>query len=139
MLFEELIKCIKEEDYYRTEEMLNLVQLRCDAFKYVDRLLRFMEDNPEIDYGMPGPIVHYMEKYYLLGYENSLYDSIARKPTSHTLWMLNRILNSADLVDREKYLTLLENVAKSKEVSNDISEEAAYYLRFQQENENYVR
>ena len=50
--------------------------------------------------------------------------------------MLNRILNSADLVDREKYLTLLENVAKSKEVSNDISEEAAYYLRFQQENEN---
>ena len=135
MLFEELIKCIKEEDYYRTEEMLNLVQLRCDAFEYVDRLLRFMEENPSVNYGMPGPIVHYMEQFYLSGYENSLYNSMVRRPTSHTLWMLNRLLNSTDLVDRERYLTLLEDVVESAVVSSDIREEAACYLRFQQEKE----
>ncbi|MBQ4220938.1 MAG: hypothetical protein II666_15450 [Butyrivibrio sp.] len=54
-------------------------------------LFVFMENNPNIDYGMPGPIVHFMESYYKKGYEDELLKSVKRKPTQHTVWMLNRI------------------------------------------------
>ena len=31
---------------------------------YIEWILHFMEENPKIDYGMPGPLVHFMEKKY---------------------------------------------------------------------------
>lgn len=58
---------------------------------YLADLFVFMENNPNIDYGMLGPIVHFMESYYKKGYEDELLKSVKRKPTQHTVWMLNRI------------------------------------------------
>ena len=59
----------------------------------VESLLGFMEKHPFTDFGMPGEIVHYMERFYRHGYEELLMKSIERRPTIHTLFMMNRLIN----------------------------------------------
>jgi hypothetical protein len=61
----------------------------------VDPILRFMESHPFHDYGSPGPLVHFMELFYGSGYDEKLVQSVRRKPTLHTVWMLNRLINGA--------------------------------------------
>ena len=128
--YNQLIKATLDEDFYSANDVLSSIINEDDSIEYVDKLLLFMENNPDIDYGMPGPIVHYMEKYYNNGYEELLYNSIKRKPTVHTLWMLNRILNSPILKEREKYLLVLKHVADDNE-SDIIKEHANMYLQHQ--------
>lgn len=59
----------------------------------VEPILRFMEAHPDIDYGMPGPLVYYVETFMGRGYEQKLVESIDRQPTPHTIWMLSRAIN----------------------------------------------
>jgi hypothetical protein len=59
----------------------------------VEPILRFMEEHPELEYGMPGPLVHFIEEFHLKGYEERLIESVGRRPTMLTVWMLNRVLN----------------------------------------------
>ena len=128
--YEQLVKATIDEDFYSANEILLAIQNEDDSIEYVDNLLCFIEDNPDIDYGMPGPLVHYMERYYNNGYEELLYNSIKRSPTVHTLWMLNRILNSSALKEKEKYFLLLKQVADNNE-SETIKEYADMYLQYQ--------
>lgn len=129
--YKQLIDAICIEDFYKTNEILLAISKEDDSIDYVDKLLLFMEDNPDIDYGMPGPIVHYMERYYLNGYEDLLYKSVMRKPTIHTLWMLNRIINSPKLVDKSKYINLLASVSDNQNEPEMIRNEALFYLQYQ--------
>jgi hypothetical protein len=62
----------------------------------IEPTLRFMEEHPVLDYGMPGPLVHFIEKFYRKGYEEKLVESVARKPTMITVWMLNRVVNGTE-------------------------------------------
>lgn len=59
----------------------------------VEQILKFMEEHPFIDYGAPGPLVHYVERFFGHGYEEKLLDSIRRKPTLPTIGMLNAVIN----------------------------------------------
>ena len=127
----QLFEAILDEDFYKTNEIISMICRDDDGIEYIEKILTFMENNPEIDYGMPGPVVHYVERFFRKGYEGLLYDSIVRKPTIHTLWMLNRIINSPDLTDKERYMQLLKNIAENPNESNDIKNEANEYLQYQ--------
>jgi hypothetical protein len=35
----------------------------------IEPILKIMETNPSVDYGEPGPLVHFCESYYKNGYE----------------------------------------------------------------------
>jgi hypothetical protein len=59
----------------------------------LEPILRFMEEHPDLEYGMPGPLVHFIEEFSLKGYEERLIESVGRRPTILTVWMLNRVLN----------------------------------------------
>lgn len=61
----------------------------------LEPILRFMEEHPSVELGMPGALVHFAEKFYGHGYEEKLLESISRRPTRHTVWMLNRVINGA--------------------------------------------
>ena len=61
----------------------------------VDPVLGFIERHPALDFGSPGPLVHFVERFYGRGYEDKLLESVARKPTPLTAWMLNRLINGA--------------------------------------------
>jgi hypothetical protein len=59
----------------------------------VQPILLFIEANPQFELGTPGPVVHFLERFRGRGYEEKLVESIARRPTTHTDWMLNRLIH----------------------------------------------
>ncbi len=71
----------------------------------IEPILRFMESHPDLDYGAPGPLVHFLET--LDGYHRLLFESVDRQPTPHTLSMLNRVINGTTGRVRSKLLHLL--------------------------------
>jgi hypothetical protein len=70
----------------------------------VEPILRFMEEHPHLDYGTPGALVHFVEKFHQKGYEERLIECVARKPTTLTVWMLNRVINGSKEPDRKRSL-----------------------------------
>ena len=99
----------------------------------VESLLGFMEKHPFTDFGMPGEIVHYMERFYRHGYEELLVKSIERRPTIHTLFMMNRLINGGR--DREYYMELLKEVTERADIEKKIQDAAQEYIDFQNEDE----
>lgn len=126
--FEQLKEAILSEDFYKTNEVIKLITEDDNSIEYVKSILDLMEENPDIDYGCPGPIVHYMEKFYGNGYEQLLYESVKRKPIVHTLWMLNRIINDVQGEEEEKYINLMKETANNTDLPDDVRDEAQFYL-----------
>ncbi|MFO0805269.1 MAG: hypothetical protein U0791_19370 [Gemmataceae bacterium] len=62
----------------------------------IPSVLQLFERNPDGDFGVPGPLVHAIEKYSGRGYEACLLESLNRHPTTHTLWLAHRIVNTHD-------------------------------------------
>ena len=89
-------------------------------------LLRLMERHPLTDFGSPGPIVHFVERFYKKGYEEELLLSLKRMPTLHTVWMLNRLINGTD--QAEVYLDLLKEISENASYDKEIREEALHFL-----------
>jgi hypothetical protein len=86
----------------------------------VKPILMFMEKHKDWDFGMPGSLVHFVEKFYRKGYEQALVESIERYPTSHTVWMLNRIINGEkDFVKKMGYLNILLTAKNNKSIDFD--------------------
>lgn len=80
----------------------------------VEPILIFMEEHPELEYGMPGPLVHFIEEFYMKGYEERLIDSVNRRPTMLTVWMLNRILNGTkEPVKRQALVQAMRQAANN--------------------------
>lgn len=129
--WEELKQALENEDFYETEQVLDKVEAEEDADSYIEPILHFMEKNPDIDYGAPGPVVHFMENTD--GYEDLLVESINRTPISHTIWMLNRIVNDINSKNRKKYFKLMKKQLKRKDISDDLKEEIEEYIDFQEE------
>ena len=92
----------------------------------VQPLLRLMERHPLTDFGSPGPIVHFVERFYKKGYEEELLLSLKRMPTLHTVWMLNRLINGTD--QAEVYLDLLKEISENASYNKEIREEALHFL-----------
>ena len=75
----------------------------------VEPVLRFMEGHPDLEYGAPGGLVHFVERFHRKGYEQFLLDSVLRRPTWITTWMLNRLLNGAtESAARQLFLQAME-------------------------------
>jgi len=99
----------------------------------IEHILSVMEKNPNVDYGMPGPLVHFVEQFFRNGYEEKLIESLNRAPTLHTLWMLNRILNSVSGEEKLKLMTALENVINRQDIDQNIINEAKEFREMQEE------
>lgn len=59
----------------------------------VTGILEFIEEHPNFDFGSPGPLAHFIERFHRQGYETALLASIKRRPTVPTLLLLNRLIN----------------------------------------------
>ncbi|MFN0189914.1 MAG: hypothetical protein ACKVQV_14535 [Bacteroidia bacterium] len=89
-------------------------------FDAIDSILELIERSPDIDYGGPGPLAHFMEAYYKKGYEELLLKSIERKPTEYTLYLLHRLINDGDNPNRTVYLDLMKKISLSEEFPQNI-------------------
>jgi hypothetical protein len=96
----------------------------------IDFLIRLFENNPSADFGTPGPMVHFIEKFGQKKYEEPLLDSIKRKPTSHTVWMLNRIINISKEPEKTDYLELFKSILLRQDIDNETRESVKDFLNF---------
>lgn len=110
------------------EDIIELNKEGWDTAILMDPLFRILEKNSDFDFGMPGQIVHTLEKYYKKGLEEELFKSLNRKPTFYTLWMLNRILNgTSDTKEKESYMEMLKSILKM-EIPDYLKKQAQHLI-----------
>ena len=97
----------------------------------VEPILRFMESHPDVDYGTPGALVHFVETFS--GYEQKLVQSVERQPTPDTVGMLNRVINGKrrDPKKRQVLLATLKRVLENPQADSMTRSRALDYLEFQ--------
>jgi hypothetical protein len=96
----------------------------------VTAILKFMEENPAFDFGAPGPLAHFMEKFYRRGYEAELVGSLSRRPTVPTISLLNRLINGTKQAEeRERYFDALRQVETHPLADDEMKRLAAKYLQ----------
>ena len=101
-----------------------------DRSQAIGPVLSFMEQHPEAEFGNPGPLVHFLEGFYGFGYEHELLISVARKPTKHTIWMLNRLINGTKDADtRSRFVEALRQAASHPFADAGTRERAVDLLR----------
>ena len=110
------------------EDIIELNNEGWDTAILMDPLFRILEKNSDFDFGMPGQIVHTLEKHYKKGLEQELFKSLNRKPTFYTLWMLNRILNgTSDTKEKECYMEMLKSILQM-EIPDYLKKQAQHLI-----------
>lgn len=110
------------------EDIIELNNEGWDTAILMDPLFRILEKNSDFDFGMPGQIVHTLEKYYKKGLEEELFKSLNRKPTFYTLWMLNRIINgTSDAKEKESYMEMLKSILQM-EIPDYLKKQAQHLI-----------
>ena len=108
----------------------------CDEMRAVNNpaacmpvLFRTMERLDNADLGSPGPLVHTLEAWRG-SYEALLAESVRRKPSPLSVWMINRILNTKP-PDANSWLAMLRSVASHPIASVEAKRQAEYFIRYQ--------
>lgn len=96
----------------------------------IQPILELIERSPDIDYGGPGPLGHFLEKHSKKGYEELLLQSIARKPTIYTLDLLHRLITDKEDPNHKTYLDLMTKISLSTNYPEDIVESAKDNLSY---------
>ena len=127
-IIQKMEACIQDNDDLETVMMdcMEEMEENYNQLDSVQLLLRLMERHPLADFGSPGPIVHFVERFYKKGYEEELLLSLKRMPTLHTVWMLHRLINGTD--QAEVYLDLLKEISENASCDKEIREEALHFL-----------
>lgn len=99
-------------------------------------IFRTMERLDCAELGTPGPLVHTLETWRGR-YEKMLADSVRRKPTPLSVWMINRILN-ARLPESKSWMTLLRSVADNPAASAKTKSQAEMFIKYQTKGETRV-
>lgn len=101
-------------------DIVEEIENREDASEAIEPILLLIERNPNVDFGRPGPLVHFVEGFYKNGYEEKLVESLERFPTKHTVWMLNRIINGSEGDSKKYFLNVLEDIIVKPNVDNEV-------------------
>ncbi len=113
----------------QTYELTDKWSAEPDSYKAVEPILLFLEEHPDVDVGSPGPLVHFVEQFYGDKYEAKLLESLRRKPTAHTVWMLNRIINGVkDPAQRQPYIKAMSDAMNHPLTDSSAREQAAHFL-----------
>ena len=106
-----------------------LIELE-NNFDAIQPILELIERSPDIDYGGPGPLGHFLERHTKKGYEELLLKSIDRKPTIYTLDLLHRLVTDKENPNHKTYLDLMKKVSLSTNYPEDIIESAKENLSY---------
>jgi len=102
-----------------------------DLDKCFTAVFRYFEKYPEEDFGAPGTLVHFVETGYPR-YMEALCESLDRQPSTNTILMANRILNSGICAsERNALMSALERISQRDDVGSALRNEAAHFMEFQ--------
>lgn len=108
------------------EENIMKLEVEGVGIEAVTPLLELMERHPMDDFGMPGAIVHFVERFYKNGYEELLIESVKRRPTMHTVWMLNRVMNGSE--NKNDYFEIMKEVTERSDVEEEIKNSVSEFM-----------
>ena len=108
------------------EDNIMKLEIQNIGIEAVKPLLQLMERHPLGEFGVPGAIVHFVERFYKKGYEELLVESIKRKPTMHTVWMLKRIINGSE--NKKDYIELMKAIIEHNDVEDEIRNQARAFM-----------
>ena len=103
----------------------------------VKPLIKIIQENPEFDFGNPGEIVFFIEKYDEEKYDKILVESLMEKPTEHTIFMMNRIINGASEEKKSEYIELYMKILCDNRINDELKKIIKEFLEFQKG--NYMR
>ncbi|MCI8371829.1 MAG: hypothetical protein HFI75_05445 [Lachnospiraceae bacterium] len=134
-MVEQLLQEIEEligtdELEYELDGKMIQIEQEGAGLELVTPILQIMERHPLDDFGVPGAMVHFVEQFFGHGYEEKLVESLKRRPASHTVWMLNRIINGSENI--QEYMELLKDIAGREDLEPEIRERAQEYIEFQE-------
>ena len=108
------------EEYYVEDEIMEAMLEYPNPFELVAPILEIIESNPDIDFGTPGDLVHFVEKFYKKGYEELLLKSVRKNPTMHNIWMLHRCYIDEDNPLHSKFSLLIKEIKEDESASSKI-------------------
>ncbi|BDD08087.1 hypothetical protein FUAX_05190 [Fulvitalea axinellae] len=115
-----------DDAYDLTDE----IEERENNIEFVEPILKLIERSPNIDFGGPGPLGSFIELHYKKGYEEILVESLNRKPTEYTIFLLHRLINDKANPKRKTYLELLKVIAENPGLDSEITENAKESLTY---------
>ena len=128
-LLEKLEELADSDDFeFESEEIIEQLEEDGAGIEIVEKLFSIMERHPLDDFGMPGAMTHFIERFYP-EFLPLLIDSVKRVPTMHTVWMLNRCINGK--YETEKLLSVLKDIAEDDNVDATIRDSAKDFLNYQ--------
>ena len=86
----------EDQEFELADEIRNAMDFYDHPFDLVAPILEFISEHPEVDFGSPGYLVHFVERFYHQGYEDLLMEVVGKKPILHNIWMLHRCCNDND-------------------------------------------
>ena len=114
----------------RLDELCDEMRAVNDPAACAPVMFRTMERLDGVELGTPGPLVHTLETWHGGGYEQLLAQSVRRKPTPLSVWMVNRILNARPS-DAESWMVLLRSVASNPAASGETKAQAKGFIEYQ--------
>ena len=108
------------EEYYIDEDLINAINQYPEPFELVEPILAVISSNPQVDFGMPGDLVHFVEQFYKKGYEELLISSVRKNPTPHNIWLVHRCYNDMKNPKREMFAELMRDLKNDSSVSTEI-------------------
>jgi hypothetical protein len=119
----------KDDFPYAVDDIVEELPVDPGNLDLVACVLGFMEMHGNLDYGAPGSLVHYLERFYRRGYEELLLSSVARRPVSPTVAMLKRAINAAsDETEKARLVAALRLVKEHPQADSDVKRLASLFL-----------
>ncbi|WP_346320863.1 hypothetical protein [Chitinophaga sp. YIM B06452] len=115
------------------DEIMTFVKSNKDYKKAFEPIFLLIEKYPNVDLGSPGPLVHTLEEYRG-EYESFLIDSLKRRPTSLTAWMLNRIINvEENQLVKKGFIEFMASLLKAENIDDKTRDKIENFVAFQRE------
>lgn len=98
----------------------------------IEPLLSVFERHPISDFGIPGDIMYFIEKFDDKIYFPLLLESFKRRPSIATAWAMNRILNVVKASEgRKAKLDLMKTALDRDDVEHEVKEQIREVLNYQ--------
>ncbi len=125
------LEAIREsaEFNYRSGLLTDRWRAREVGAEATEPVLRFMEASPDVDFGMPGGLVHFIEESLPGSYGALLLSSLERRPTAITVWMLSRLINGTeDKNARQRFIEAMRAALAHPLIEREVREKAREFL-----------
>lgn len=110
----------EDQEFELADEIVDAMEASPQPFDLVAPILELIANHPEVDFGSPGELVHFVEKFYHQGYEDLLLESVLNSPTVHNIWMLHRCYNDNDPNLVRQIQTLVGELKKDKTLDSQV-------------------